>query len=109
MLDWIMGWGSLLLGRTPPFARSAIRKADEGVFGFQYETSDNERLAARLATLIPGAEGTRFANSWTEATLHALRVERFVTGRRKIFELEGHFHRAQRPPPVRRGWRHPAG
>lgn len=92
MLDWIMGWGSLLLGHTPPFARAAMQEANEDGFGFQYETSDNERLAARLATLIPSAERTRFANSGTEATLHALRVARFVTGRRKILKFEGHFH-----------------
>lgn len=92
MLDWIMGWGSLLLGHTPPFARAAMQKANEDGFGFQYETSDNERLAARLATPIPSAERTRFANSGTEATLHALRVARFVTGRRKVLKFEGHFH-----------------
>jgi glutamate-1-semialdehyde 2,1-aminomutase len=92
MLDWIMGWGSLLLGHTPSFANVAMREAEESGFGFQYETSDNERLAARLASLIPGAERTRFANSGTEATLHALRVARFVTGRRKILKFEGHFH-----------------
>jgi len=69
-----------------------MREAEECGFGFQYETSDNERLAARLATLIPSAERTRFANSGTEATLHALRVSRFVTGRKKIIKFEGHFH-----------------
>ncbi|VVO74143.1 Glutamate-1-semialdehyde 2,1-aminomutase [Pseudomonas fluorescens] len=91
-IDWIMGWGSLLLGHTPQFASEAINAAVEVGFGCQYESQDNLRLASRLHELIPSAECMRLANSGTEATLHALRISRAMTGRRKVLKFEGHFH-----------------
>ena len=49
-------------------------------------------LAERLSSLIPSAEMVRFTNSGTEATMHALRVARGVTGRSRIVKFEGHYH-----------------
>lgn len=91
-IDWIMGWGSLLLGHKPQPVFEAIREAMELGFGFQYETEAHGELAKEICSVVPGAEKVRLANTGSEATLHALRVAREVTGRAKIVKFEGHFH-----------------
>ena len=91
-IDWIMGWGSLLLGHDPAPVLEAIRGSFDGGFGFQYETEAHGRLAQKICEMVPCAEKVRLANSGTEATLHALRVARRATGRRRIVKFEGHFH-----------------
>jgi glutamate-1-semialdehyde 2,1-aminomutase len=91
-IDWIMGWGSLLLGHNPQSVFDAIYEAINVGFGFQYETDTHRELAKEICQAIPGAEKARLANTGSEATLHALRVARQVTGRSKILKFEGHFH-----------------
>lgn len=91
-IDWIMGWGSLLLGHTPASVLEALHGAMDLGFGFQYETEVSGELAEEICVAIPGAEKVRLANTGSEATLHALRVARKVTGRSKIVKFEGHFH-----------------
>ena len=50
------------------------------------------RLAEILTRRIPAMEVVRFANSGTEATMHAVRVARAFTGRSKLAKFEGAFH-----------------
>jgi glutamate-1-semialdehyde 2,1-aminomutase len=91
-IDWIMGWGSLILGHRPLPVMEAIKKSFDIGFGFQYETTIHKELAKEICTAIPGAEKVRLANSGSEATLHALRIARHVTKKNKIVKFEGHFH-----------------
>ena len=42
--------------------------------------------------MCPGVELVRFANSGTEATMHALRIARGYTGREKVIKFEGQYH-----------------
>ena len=42
--------------------------------------------------MCPAVEMVRFANSGSEATMHALRVARAYTGRDRIIKFEGHYH-----------------
>jgi glutamate-1-semialdehyde 2,1-aminomutase len=42
--------------------------------------------------MCPGVEKVRFANSGTEATMHALRIARAHTNREKIVKFEGCYH-----------------
>jgi glutamate-1-semialdehyde 2,1-aminomutase len=42
--------------------------------------------------MCPGVDQVRFANSGTEATMHALRIARSHTGREKIIKFEGQYH-----------------
>ena len=55
---------------------------DTAVHGMSFPgPSEHEiRLAESLTTRIPGMEVVRFANSGTEATMHAVRVARAFTG-----------------------------
>jgi glutamate-1-semialdehyde 2,1-aminomutase len=49
-------------------------------------------LAERLVDRIPSVDRIRFANSGTEAVMHALRVARAATGRSKILRFAGAYH-----------------
>ena len=91
-IDWIMGWGSLILGHRPTEVYEGLRKAMDLGFGFMYESPRNGELARLMSDLIPCAQKIRLCNSGTEATLHALRIARAVTGRLRIVKFEGHFH-----------------
>ncbi len=91
-IDWIMGWGSLVLGHRPQAVYAGIRESMELGFGYMYESPRNGELAGIICTMVPCAEKVRLANSGTEATLHALRIARAVTGRQRILKFEGHFH-----------------
>lgn len=91
--DYVMGWGSLLLGHDPaPVAAKVAATVTGGAFAFQYENPEGVRLASRLASLYPAAEAVRFTNSGLEATMYATRIARAATGRPKVLKFEGHFH-----------------
>lgn len=91
-LDFIVGWGSLILGHDPPALREALAGALDRGFGFQYETTAHVELAEVLCDAIPCADKVRLCNSGMEATLYALRLARAHTGRDKVVKFEGHFH-----------------
>lgn len=91
-IDWIMGWGSLVLGHRPDSVFEGIAAAQDLGFGYMYESPRNAELSDLVASMVPTAEKMRLANSGTEATLNAIRVARAVTGRKLIVKFEGHFH-----------------
>lgn len=91
-LDMSMSHGASLLGHAPPCLREAFDLVWElGGLG-SLDTPYHILLAEALCELVPCAERVRFTNSGSEATLHALRLCRAVTGKDKIFRFLGHFH-----------------
>jgi glutamate-1-semialdehyde 2,1-aminomutase len=94
-IDFIVGWGSLMLGHDPAVIRTAVERSLSQGFGFQYETPAHVELAELLCGAIPCAEKMRLCNSGLEATLYALRLARAHTGRDKVVKFEGHFHGLQ--------------
>ena len=91
-LDMSCGHGAALLGHGHPAVRQALIKAAELGVCCSADMAHHVELAARLCDLIPCAERVRFTNSGSEATLHALRLCRAVSGRDKIIRFLGHFH-----------------
>src|SRR5216684_4938906 len=91
-LDFNCNYTSLILGHANPQVVKAIQ--DAAVTGMSSPgPSEHEiRLAEILTTRIPGMDVVRFANSGTEATMHAVRVARAFTGRNKIAKFEGAYH-----------------
>ena len=91
-LDMSCGHGAALLGHGHEAVRAAlIRAAELGVCSAA-DMVYHVELAEQLCRLIPCAERVRFTNSGTEATLHALRLCRAISGRDKILRFTGHFH-----------------
>ena len=91
-LDFMMGAGPLLLGHAHPRMVEAIsRQAAAGTHHFGLGRRAVE-LVERFVRIIPCAEMTRFTSSGSEATFHALRLARAVSGRQAIIKFDGAYH-----------------
>jgi len=90
--DYIMGWGSCLLGHDSEVIARSIRKSLRSGYLQQYETASHEALGNKFCSVVPCAEKLRLVNSGLEGTMYALRIARAVTGKRLVVKFEGHFH-----------------
>src|SRR3990172_2539819 len=94
ILDFMMGFGSLLLGHNNrDIAIEVIRQLESGSMLGVTTTLYVEYLDT-LRKAIPSVKKARLANSGTEATMHALRAARAYTGKDKIAKAEGAYHGA---------------
>jgi glutamate-1-semialdehyde 2,1-aminomutase len=91
-LDFNGNYTSLILGHANPRVVAAIQGTAVHGMSFPGPSEHEIRLAEMLTTRIPTMEVVRFANSGTEATMHAVRVARAFTGRTKIAKFEGAYH-----------------
>lgn len=91
-LDFIMGWGALILGHTPPAVVAALRQqlSEAILLGLTHEAE--EKLAGLIVESVPSVEQVRFTVSGTEACMTAIKLARACTGRPKIAMFEGCYH-----------------
>ena len=92
-LDYVLGYGPILLGHTlPPAVRDAIdARIDDGtMFGAPVEAEIE--LAEFIVEHVRSVEMVRFVNSGTEATTTAIRLARGYTGRDRILVVVGGYH-----------------
>jgi glutamate-1-semialdehyde 2,1-aminomutase len=92
LIDYMMGFGALLLGHADADVTSAVAaRLSKGTH--LGSLSELEIDWAELVTgLIPSAEQVRFTGSGTESTLLALRLARGHTGKTKVVKFREHFH-----------------
>ena len=102
-IDYVMGYGPLLLGHNHPVIREAvIRQLSDGwLFGTPSELEVN--LAKEIINIYPGIDMTRFVSTGTEATMGALRAARGFTKKNKFIKIEGGFHGAHDAALVKAG------
>ncbi len=95
-LDFVMGYGPLLLGHDlPEGVQAAVQqRASEGPM-YGAPTEVEVELAEFVVRHVPSVEMIRFVNSGTEATVSAVRLARGYTGRDKIVVMQGGYHGAQ--------------
>lgn len=103
LLDYVLGWGPLLLGHAHP---AVVRAVEEQMrLGALYGAST--RLECDLAEIVrsfyPAAERLRFVSTGTEATMSALRVARAATKRPLVVKLDGCYHGHADPFLIRAG------
>ncbi len=91
-IDYCMAYGALLLGHAYPDIVEAVKNqlAKGSLYGAP--TEREVEFAELIAKSSPCMEMLRLVNSGTEATMHAIRVARGYTGRKKIIKFEGCFH-----------------
>jgi glutamate-1-semialdehyde 2,1-aminomutase len=91
-IDYRLAYGPIILGHAD--ARVTRRITEQLALGNLYaHTHPLEiEVAEKIIRLHPGVEKLRYANSGTEATMHAVRLARAYTGREKIMKLEGAYH-----------------
>jgi glutamate-1-semialdehyde 2,1-aminomutase len=92
-IDLNCGYGAILLGRRDQWHEARTAELARGMDLIGLGTTRLELdLAERLIDLIPAAELVAYCTSGTEATLHAVRLARAVTGRRRIVKFQGTYH-----------------
>ncbi|MGI9557186.1 MAG: aspartate aminotransferase family protein [Solirubrobacterales bacterium] len=91
-IDYICGFGPILLGHRPPEVIDAVsRQLERGVlFGAQHP--GELELAERIVQLVPSAEMVALSNTGSEAIHAALRFARVATGKELVVKFEGQYH-----------------
>ncbi|MCX8150699.1 MAG: glutamate-1-semialdehyde 2,1-aminomutase [Candidatus Bathyarchaeota archaeon] len=93
-LDYCMAYGALLLGHANKNVCYAVEEQLSKGTIYGAPTELEIKVASQISKILPCIEMLRTVNSGTEATMHALRVARGFTGRKKIVKFEGCFHGA---------------
>ena len=91
-IDYRLGFGPIVLGHAHPAVLERVEQAMRQGTVFAALTEAETRVAERIVRMCPGVELVRFANSGSEATMHALRIARGYTGREKVIKFEGQYH-----------------
>lgn len=91
-IDYVMGFGPLLLGHTPQSVIDAVAAQLGRGFLFGAAHAGEGALAERLIASLPCAERAIFSNTGSEAVHIALRLARAHTRRRLVVKFEGHYH-----------------
>jgi glutamate-1-semialdehyde 2,1-aminomutase len=89
-LDYHAAYGAILLGHSHPAVIERVTRAlpDRVLFGVGV-TEAEVRLAERIVHAVPSVEEVVVCSSGSEATYHAIRLARGVTGRQKIVKFQG--------------------
>lgn len=91
-LDCMMGNGAVMLGHADPGVAESVSAALAAGLTTGYETRASIEVAELLASIVPGFGRVRFANTGTEAALHALHIARAATGKERVAKAEGAYH-----------------
>jgi len=91
-IDYVMSWGPLIHGHTPPGLVKALAAAARRGTSFGAPSPLEGELGERVRALMPSIERIRFVSSGTEAAMSAVRVARASTGRDRILKFEGCYH-----------------
>ncbi len=92
LIDYMMGFGALILGHVHPAVTEAVaRRLNQGTH-MGTATPLEIRWAELVKDMVPSAERVRFTASGTESTLLAMRLARGYTGKTKVVKFREHFH-----------------
>jgi glutamate-1-semialdehyde aminotransferase len=92
-IDWLVGWGSALLGYGRPEIDEAIRRQLESAATLSMPSTLEVEVAEKIAELIPSAEMVGFGKNGSDALTLAVRLARAVTERDVILQFGFHgFH-----------------
>lgn len=90
-LDFTCGFGSNLLGHSPPLMVEAISDQLQKDYSIGPQTPLAGMVARRICDMT-GSERVAFANTGSEAVLAATRLARNYTGRNLIVMFDGDYH-----------------
>lgn len=91
-VDYCLAFGPMILGHSRKEVVDAIRDQAGKATSLGTPGKLEVELGERIQGAIPSMEMLRYTNSGTEATMHAMRLARFFTGRSLILKVEGGFH-----------------
>jgi glutamate-1-semialdehyde 2,1-aminomutase len=92
-IDYHAAYGAIFLGHSHPAVTERVSTAirDTVLFGVGV-TEAEVALAEAIVRHVPSAEQVVVCNSGSEATYHAIRLARAVTGREKIVKFQGSYN-----------------
>ena len=92
-IDYHAAYGAIFLGHSHPAVTTRVSEAirDTVLFGVGV-TEAEVALAEAIVRHVPSAEQVVVCNSGSEATYHAIRLARGVTGREKIVKFQGSYN-----------------
>jgi len=91
-IDYRLAFGPIILGHADRRVNERVAQALGNGTLFAHTHPLEVEVAERIIRMCPGVEKVRFANSGTEATMHALRIARAHTNREKVVKFEGCYH-----------------
>ncbi len=91
-VDYCMAYGAMLLGHARGEILNAVKaQLPKGTL-YGAPTELEVQFAEEISKASPCMEMMRLVSTGTEATMHAVRVARGYTGRKKIIKFDGCFH-----------------
>ncbi len=92
-VDYHAAFGPIILGHCHPRVDRRVREAISGIDLIGLGATELEiELARKINAHVPSAEAVQLCNSGSEATFHAVRLARAVTGRKKLVKFQGCYH-----------------
>src|SRR6201995_2546614 len=92
-VDYHAAYGAIVLRHSHPAVTARVANAIESTVLFGVGVTEAEvALARKIVEHVPSAEQTVVCNSGSEATYHAIRLARGVTGRQKIVKFQGFYN-----------------
>lgn len=91
-IDFVLGWGPLILGHCNEEVVEAIKKTAENALTFGAPTKLELIMSKFLCENMPNVDMIRMVNSGTEATMSAIKLARGYTKRDKIIKFAGCYH-----------------
>jgi glutamate-1-semialdehyde 2,1-aminomutase len=89
-IDYHAAYGAIFLGHSDPGVNARVASAIEETVLFGVGVTEAEvALARKLAEHVPSVEQSVICGSGSEATYHAIRLARGVTGRERIVKFQG--------------------
>jgi len=92
VLDFQNNYTSLIHGHGDADIVEAVKRQVELGTAYTAPFELQTKLSEILVNRFPSIDLIRFANSGTEANMHALRIARAFTGKAKIIKTEGGYH-----------------
>lgn len=91
-IDYQCGFGPIILGHADEAVNAAVSAAISSGTTFAMSQVREIEASEKVMEALTWAEGMRFTNTGTEATMHAIRLARGVTGRDLVVKFEGQYH-----------------
>ncbi|HEY5891510.1 MAG TPA: aspartate aminotransferase family protein [Acidimicrobiia bacterium] len=91
-IDFQLGFGPIILGHGDDDVSAAVAEAAREATSFAMTQRREIEAAEKVLEALKWPDRMRFTNTGTEATMHAIRLARGVTGRDIVVKFEGQYH-----------------
>jgi glutamate-1-semialdehyde 2,1-aminomutase len=91
-VDYQCGFGPVILGHGDPDVWQAVAETVGQATSFAMTQRREVEAAEKVMAALDWPDAMRFTNTGTEATMHAIRLARGLTGRDIVIKFEGQYH-----------------